>query len=195
MTNGRRFPNRSSDQLISKQIAWNRLLDRTRRHYRYWTLAAKLCHSPRDLIKAFAGNLGRGLPNSRICQKVPPMALLSEIFTWWNGQTIGTRFMTWRKGEKVGTDSQGNIYYRGKRRWVIYNGLVEASRIPPEWHGWLHYTVDTAPSEVPPKVKPWEKEHVPNLTGTVLAYAPPGSVTGTGQRAKATGDYEAWKPE
>lgn len=126
------------------------------------------------------------------------MGILAEIFTWWHGQTFGTRVMTWRKGEKVGTDSQGNVYYRersGKRRWVIYNGEVEASRVPPEWHGWLHYTVDEPPTVAPPVVKPWEKDHVPNLTGTVLAYAPPGSLLGAGTRPKATGDYEAWKPE
>jgi NADH:ubiquinone oxidoreductase subunit len=44
-------------------------------------------------------------------------------------------------------------------------------------------------------VKPWEKEHLPNLTGTAAAYRPPGSLLGGGQRAPATGDYEAWQPE
>ena len=55
---------------------------------------------------------------------------LLQIFTWWNGQTVGTRFQIWRKGELVGTDEGGNRYYRmrgGDRRWVIYNGPVEAS--------------------------------------------------------------------
>jgi len=37
---------------------------------------------------------------------------LLQIFTWWNGQTIGTRFHTWRKGERVGEDEFGNVYYR-----------------------------------------------------------------------------------
>jgi NADH:ubiquinone oxidoreductase subunit len=125
-------------------------------------------------------------------------SVLSEVFTWWNGQTVGMRLTIWRKGELVGKDSQGNSYYRergGKRRYVVYNGEAEASRIPPEWHGWMHYTVDEPPTIAPPKVKPWEKDHLPNLTGTVLAYAPGGSLAGTGDRAKATGDYEAWKPE
>ena len=39
---------------------------------------------------------------------------LLQIFTWWNGQTIGTRFHTWRHGELVGEDEFGNVYYRTK---------------------------------------------------------------------------------
>ncbi|HET7716433.1 MAG TPA: NADH:ubiquinone oxidoreductase subunit NDUFA12, partial [Bauldia sp.] len=26
---------------------------------------------------------------------------LLQFFTWWNGQTLGTRFFTWRKGIAV----------------------------------------------------------------------------------------------
>ncbi len=76
-----------------------------------------------------------------------------KVFTWWNGQTFGTQLWTWRFGELVGEDAQGNRYYRTRggavdptlhfqRRWVIYNGTAEASRIPPDWHGWMHHTVD-----------------------------------------------------
>ncbi|MEO0746268.1 MAG: NADH:ubiquinone oxidoreductase subunit NDUFA12, partial [Pseudomonadota bacterium] len=48
---------------------------------------------------------------------------LLRAVTWWNGQTIGTQVFTWRKGERVGEDSQGNVFYRTRddaRRWVIY---------------------------------------------------------------------------
>lgn len=126
------------------------------------------------------------------------MSFLSHIFTWWNDYTLGTRLFTWRKGQLVGTDAEGNRYYRerkGDRRWVIYNGVVEASRVPPEWHAWLHRLVDSPPSERPLPTKPWEKEHMPNLTGTAGAYFPPGSLNEGGRRARATGDYEAWQPE
>ena len=34
-----------------------------------------------------------------------------------------------------------------ERRWVIYNGYAEASTIPPSWHGWMHHTVDTPPTD------------------------------------------------
>ena len=124
-------------------------------------------------------------------------SLLRKIFTWWHNSTIGTWVFTSLNGEKVGEDDQGNVYYRekkGKKRWVIYNGEIEASRIPPEWHAWLHYTVDETPVEQPPVVKSWEKEHQPNLTGTVDAYYPSGSLNAAGSRAKTTGDYEAWTP-
>lgn len=119
-------------------------------------------------------------------------------FTWWNGATIGTLWTTWRLGHFVGEDEQGNRYYRNRtraRRWVIYKGLADASRVPPDWHGWLHYTVKDPPTEQPPRIKPWEREHRPNLTGTPHAYHPPGSLYRDSQRARATGDYEAWSPE
>ncbi|WP_138379963.1 NADH:ubiquinone oxidoreductase subunit NDUFA12 [Luteithermobacter gelatinilyticus] len=125
------------------------------------------------------------------------ISLFKRIFTWWNDSTIGTMLFTKRKGVKVGEDNQGNIYYRekdGDKRWVIYKGEVEASRIPPEWHAWLHYTIDETPVENPPRVKPWEKEHEPNPTGTVKAYFPKGSLYREGRRPTSNGDYEAWTP-
>jgi len=115
----------------------------------------------------------------------------SPIFTWWNSPTFGTRLFTGLKGVKVGTDDQGNIYYKekkGHRRWVIYkNGIMDASRVPAEWHGWLHYTVDELPSEQDVTVKPWEKEHQANLTGSEEAYNP-ASPRGSEPA------YEAWRP-
>jgi len=129
------------------------------------------------------------------------MGILSEInqlLTWWNGQTFGTRVFTARKGQKVGEDDQGNQFYQtadGKHRWVVYNGVAEASRVSPDWHGWLHRTFDEAPSDTPLPRKSWEKEHRPNLTGTDGAYRPPGSVVTPQQRPRVAGDYEAWQPE
>jgi len=123
---------------------------------------------------------------------------LLQMFTWWNGQTLGTRFFTWRKGEFVGDDNTGNRYYRtsdGHRRWVIYNGIAEPSTVPPEWHGWLHHTVDDAPVDQDYSPKPWQKPHRANMTGTGEAYHPPGSLARGGHRPPATGDYEPWTPE
>ncbi len=75
---------------------------------------------------------------------------------------------------------------------MLYTGTVEASRVPPEWHAWLHYTVD-APLERSP-AKPWIKDHQPNLSGTAAAYLPTGHDFRGGQRQQATGDYEPWQP-
>ena len=123
---------------------------------------------------------------------------------------FGTRLYTWLKGQLVGTDQFGNRYYRERgsralkrgggmesreRRWVLYNGIVEASRVPPEWHGWLHHTVDSPPQPGEAKKYAWQKDHLPNLSGTDLAYRPPGSVLRGGHRAHATGDYEPWTPD
>ncbi len=124
------------------------------------------------------------------------MNLAKRVFTWWNGQTLNTQFFTARHGVKVGQDEAGNIYYRtkdGLRRWVIYNGEAEASRVGPDWHGWLHHTYDEPPTEAPLKHRAWEKPHLENMTGTAAAYAPPGSIR-LGEPA-ARRDYDAWQPE
>jgi len=125
----------------------------------------------------------------------------TQFFTWWNGQTLNTRFYTWRKGSKVGEDQFGNVYYTGgtdsdgrQRRWVIYHGYSEASEVPPGWHGWLHHKVDTPPTEEDYKPREWEKSFEPNLTGTYRAYRPKGSVLRDGERPRVTGDYDAWTP-
>ena len=103
----------------------------------------------------------------------------------------------WRAGEFVGEDQYGNRYYRernGDRRWVIYNGEAEASRIPPGWHGWMHKRTDIPPTEENYRLREWEKPHQPNLTGTAAAYRPRGSLLSGEKRPPVTGDYEAWTP-
>lgn len=124
------------------------------------------------------------------------LSFLIRLVTWWNSQTIGTQLFTWRKGQKVGEDDQGNVYYQtrdGKRRWVIFDGYAEASRVSPDWHGWLHHTFDNTPASKPLAHKAWEKPHQPNLTGTVAAYAPAGSIRRAAPADRS--DYEAWRPE
>ncbi len=127
------------------------------------------------------------------------MGLLNTLLravTWWDGQTLNTQLYTARKGVKVGEDEQGNVFYQsrdGKRRWVIYNGEIEASRVSPDWHGWLHHTFKEAPTDRPMVHKTWEKPHLENLTGTAQAYAPAGSIRRAAPSARS--DYEAWSPE
>ncbi len=132
------------------------------------------------------------------------LSLLRSIFTWWNGATFGTVLNTWMNGRFVGEDDFGNRYFeqrkiqtgrKVKRRWVLYKDYAEASAVPPEWHAWLHHIVEEPPTTHPPKRQRWEKEHRANPTGTPQAYRPPGSLSGTGERAPATGDYEAWRPD
>lgn len=130
------------------------------------------------------------------------MSILAKIFTWWDGATIGTTLFSARNGKRVGEDVFGNIYYQAKKagtgpagqRWVIYNGSNDASRVPPEWHGWLHHSYDEIPESYLPQARIWEKEPSANMTGTAQAYRPAGALEQGGHRAAATGDYESWNP-
>jgi NADH:ubiquinone oxidoreductase subunit len=124
------------------------------------------------------------------------MRFLLRLLTWWNDQTLGTQLFTSRHGRKVGQDTEGNTYYQtadGKRRWVIYNGETEASRVPPDWHGWLHHTYAEPPTEAPLPRKAWEQPHQANLTGTAAAWVPPGSLRRPEPAARR--DYDAWQPD
>jgi NADH:ubiquinone oxidoreductase subunit len=131
---------------------------------------------------------------------------LVRMFTWWNGATLNTLWHTRRHGELVGEDGFGNRYYRTRggaidpalgfeRRWVIYNGLSEASMTPPGWNGWLHHTVDTPPSQEDYRPREWERPHIGNPTGTAAAIRPKGSTLTRGVRQASSGDYQAWTPE
>ena len=101
------------------------------------------------------------------------MGLGARIFTWWLNEPMGTTLFTRTRGELVGTDGAGNRYFQNKssirrgrpRRWVLYSGAVEASKVPPEWHLWLHHTVIEAPKDMA-KQHDWEAPHQENLTGT-----------------------------
>ncbi len=131
--------------------------------------------------------------------------MLKAIFTWWNGATIGAGFHIKRRGVPVGQDDYGNRYFEARdakdsydgrrRRWVIYKGYPDASKVPAEWHGWLHYTFEELPTQATLPRKAWEKDHLPNMTGTIHAWRPKGSITRGGERQRAAGDYEAWRPE
>ena len=80
--------------------------------------------------------------------------------------------------KKVGKDEYGNAYYSKKnlsrknnyrqRRFVIYKGIVEASKVPQEWNAWLHHVSEAPP--LPKKKLKWYKDHIPNLTGSPFAY-------------------------
>ena len=129
------------------------------------------------------------------------MGILASIFTWWNGATLGTR-LGLRGKKRVGEDELGNVYYEGgmgvdgfPRRWVIFQGSNDASRVPPEWFSWLHKQIDDVPDRAMPQPRRWQKPMVPNMTGTPLAYRPQGALEKGGQRVAAVGDYEAWTPE
>ena len=121
---------------------------------------------------------------------------LLRVATWWNGATLNTLLYTWRKGVRVGEDEQGNVYYRTRddsRRWVLFNGECEASRVSPDWHGWLHHTFREPPEGGKLPRRAWERPHEENPTGTALAHAPAGSIRRGVPLERR--DYEAWIPD
>ena len=57
--------------------------------------------------------------------------------------TIGTSIFTSLNGKLVDSDRFGNRYYVKKggdgardrqKRWVVYKGQPEESKVPPKWH-------------------------------------------------------------
>ncbi len=126
-------------------------------------------------------------------------AFLLTVFTWWNSQTFATAMYTKIRGEMVGEDIYGNMYFQHKKnvkkRWVIYKGIAEPSLVPALWHSWLHQVTDIVPTAQDIKKNQWQKPHLPNLTGTDLAYKPSGSLGFSRMRRQKSGaDYEAWRP-
>ena len=123
------------------------------------------------------------------------VSALSPVHIWFVTLTSGAK--------KIGADQYGNVYfeatprkgYTRPRRWVLFDGEPEATKIPPEWHGWIHFQHNNPPLEgLSAPRRSWQKPHLPNQTGTVNAYRPDGHILKGGTRAKATGDYTAWAP-
>jgi len=127
------------------------------------------------------------------------MGFWSRTFTWWNGDTWGTRLFTWRNGEEVGRDHRGNIYYQSKkkpqRRWVIYAGDNDGSNVPPGWNLWLKGSIDELPDKALPPRRSFEKPPVKNLTGTMATFRPDGALGSGKIRPASTGDYQPWTPD
>ncbi|THG05431.1 hypothetical protein TEA_011825 [Camellia sinensis var. sinensis] len=75
----------------------------------------------------------------------------------------------------VGVDKFGNKYYEklgetqyGRHRWVEYalKDRYNASQVPAEWHGWLHFITDHTGDELLMlKPKRYGVEHKENLSG------------------------------
>lgn len=108
-----------------------------------------------------------------------------------------TDFMIKNSATKVGDDEFGNQYFENKKgkRFIIYKGIAEPSKIPAHWHGWMHYSTNQVPVNSKTNHYSWQKIHLPNLTGTKNSYAPKGHLAQGGAREKVSSDYQAWNPE
>ena len=125
--------------------------------------------------------------------------LLKFLFTWWNGNTVGTKLYTYLKGKKVGEDYFGNYFYesRDKRnRWCIYSYQSDASKISPEWNSWLRFITNSCPTDEAMTYE-WQKRFRGNLTGLDGAYKP--EILRANRKNEDLDryqtDYKAWKPE
>ena len=120
------------------------------------------------------------------------LSFFKQIFIWWHRQTIGTFILTLFTGKFVGKDEFGNKYYSSSKgkRWVIYRNKVETSKIPSEWHLWIHFLTKNKPSDNLSKFK-WQRKHEENLTGTTKAYKPEGSLASDSKKDMKR--YETWK--
>ena len=131
---------------------------------------------------------------------------MSEAFSWVRrASQAGTRLMTALCGELVGEDDYGNRYYEtrqgrfcGKpRRWVLYAGAPEATKVPPEGFAWLHGQCDQPLPKQGASRYGWLKPHHPNLTGTEAADYPLGhTLCRLSQKGRVSGHRgtQPWQP-
>ena len=117
------------------------------------------------------------------------LTFIKEILTWWNQQTFGTRMYTFFYGKFVGEDEFGNRYYENKKRkkrWVIYKGEIDATKIPVEWYSWMHFIKNKIEDSHKFEKYSWQKNHLSNQTGTEKAYNPQKSKDATKKK------YNSW---
>lgn len=104
----------------------------------------------------------------------------------------------------VGVDKFGNKYYEklgetqyGRHRWVEYadKSRYNASQVPAEWHGWLHFITDNTGDQLL-MLKPtrYGVEHKQNFSGhgDQYIYHSKGHALNPGQRDWTR--YQSWQP-
>ncbi|MFL1781206.1 NADH:ubiquinone oxidoreductase subunit NDUFA12 [Candidatus Hepatincolaceae symbiont of Richtersius coronifer] len=96
-------------------------------------------------------------------------------------------------GKKAGQDEFKNHYYYSRiklfgrnRRWVVFHGDSEPSKIPNNWEAWLRHMVAEPLNEK--KQYNWQKKHIPNLTGTSKKFNPKEF----NKNIKTYNKYKAW---
>jgi len=117
------------------------------------------------------------------------LTFVKQIFVWWNQQTLGTKIQTIFFGKFKGKDSLGNKYYESKsgKRWVIYHDEVDATKIPNEWYSWMHFINNRIEKTNNLTKYNWQKDHLPNQTGTSSSYHPNKKKNATNKK------YKTWK--
>jgi len=114
---------------------------------------------------------------------------------------------TLKIGELKGMDQFGNKYYEnndyplGQNRWVEFGKkttIPEASRIPPEWHLWIHQAAKVPATKLEETPKKFHANHIENPTGNPEAYSPTSFLLNPknlkNPKGKSDG-IEEWDPE
>jgi NADH:ubiquinone oxidoreductase subunit len=104
---------------------------------------------------------------------------------------LGLLLYTKLFGRYIDTDAFGNAYYQTKnskkiKRWVIYNGIYDSSKIPADWQAWLSFLWTLPP-------KRHGNNWVPNTTGTKFAQNQITSIENIPQ--SALNYYDSWSPD
>ena len=115
---------------------------------------------------------------------------------------LGTRLFIALFAKPYGEDSFGTRYYEEKnppkgrkaKRWALYRGEPEPSKIPPDWFGWLHYQMEAPLSPEDPFHHAWQKPHEANLSGTPDATRPHSPLPDSTLSGEVAPSYKAWKP-
>lgn len=94
-------------------------------------------------------------------------------------------------GQKVGTDAFGNQYFQHKhpkntKKWVVYNGINDPSKIPVNWYMWLHSNIKDEPKE---NLSSWQ----PNVTQTPFAFKGTNSIENI--EPNRSNNYSKWVPK
>ena len=101
-------------------------------------------------------------------------------------------------GQKVGTDYFGNQYYVHKknasRRWVLYGKDLDPTAISVEWQMWLSSNTNETPQKIDASLF-WQKDRLPNQTGSHKAYHPRSKDYNKNSSQKANIKNTVWKPK
>ena len=113
--------------------------------------------------------------------------------------SIGTLLYSFFFGIKVGEDKSGNRFFRHKKnkkkRWVLYNKIVEPTNLEVKWQVWLtDINNHVEPVQIVKEFK-WQKKIEANKTGTALSYHPRKNIKNNIIVKKNKNIKATWDPE
>lgn len=113
---------------------------------------------------------------------------------------LGTLIYSFLYGKKVGEDKNGNKFYihkkNDKKKWVIYKKIVDPTSLMVIWQLWLTNKKPALPSDLNTDTAyKWQKEKLPNYSGTKESYHPRVSKNSIDKTNKDKQSNEIWRPK